>query len=88
MTTRIVRIGNTLMVEIPEELAAQALLPVGEAVEWVSNGSGSIALVKQLDGLSSNPRKRKSLDKILEGIPQGASMPESDWGSPRGVEFW
>ena len=45
MTTRIVRVGNTLTVEIPEELVAQASLPVGEPVEWVVNGSGSIALV-------------------------------------------
>jgi antitoxin component of MazEF toxin-antitoxin module len=45
MTTRIVRVGNTLIVEIPEELLVQAALPVGEPVEWVPNGSGSIALV-------------------------------------------
>jgi antitoxin component of MazEF toxin-antitoxin module len=45
MTTRIVRVGNTLTVEIPEDLVAQASLSVGEPVEWVVNGSGSIALV-------------------------------------------
>jgi antitoxin component of MazEF toxin-antitoxin module len=45
MTTRIVRVGNTLTVEIPEELVAQASLPVGEPVEWVPNGDGSITLV-------------------------------------------
>jgi antitoxin component of MazEF toxin-antitoxin module len=32
MTTRIVRVGNTLTVEIPEELVAEAALPVGEPV--------------------------------------------------------
>ena len=45
MTTRIVRVGNTLTVEIPEELLAQASLPVGEPLEWIANGTGSIALV-------------------------------------------
>ena len=45
MTTRIVRVGNTLTVEIPAELVAQASLPVGEPVEWVSNGDGTISLV-------------------------------------------
>ena len=45
MTTRIVRVGNTLTVGIPAELVAQASLPVGEHVEWVSNGNGSISLV-------------------------------------------
>ena len=45
MTTRIVRVGNTLTVEIPEELVAETSLPVGESVEWVSNGNGTISLV-------------------------------------------
>ena len=45
MTTRIVRIGNTLSVEIPEELVAEASLPVGEPLQWVPKGNGSIALV-------------------------------------------
>jgi antitoxin component of MazEF toxin-antitoxin module len=88
MTTRIVRVGNTLTVEIPEELAAQAALSVGEPVEWVSNGSGGIALVKQADIASVNRRKRKTLEDILEGIPEGASMEEIDWGPPRGAEVW
>jgi antitoxin component of MazEF toxin-antitoxin module len=47
MTTRIVRVGNTLTVEIPEELVAQAELPVGEPLEWVSNGDGTISLVSR-----------------------------------------
>ena len=88
MTTRIVRIGNTLTVEIPEELVAQAALPVGEPVEWVANGNGSIALVMPSDPVPAKQRKRKTLDDILEGIPEGVSMGEIDWGPPRGVEFW
>lgn len=88
MTTRIVRVGNTLTVEIPEELVAQASLPVGEPVEWVSNGSGGIALVRKSESPSTSPRKRKTLEEILDGIPEGAKMNEIDWGPPRGVEFW
>jgi len=84
MTTRIVRVGNTLSVEIPEELVAQASLPVGEPVEWVSNGNGTISLVKKSESSAATARKRKTLD----GIPEGARMEEMDWGSPRGVEFW
>ena len=45
MTTRIVRVGNTLMVEIPEELVTEASLPVGEPMEWVHNGAGGLSLV-------------------------------------------
>jgi antitoxin component of MazEF toxin-antitoxin module len=88
MTTRIVRVGNTLTVEIPEELVAQASLPVGEPVEWVSNGRGSLALVKSFASAPANPRKRKTLDEILEGIPEGACMQEIDWGPARGAEVW
>jgi len=33
ITTRIIRVGNTLTVEIPEELLAQSALPVGEPLE-------------------------------------------------------
>jgi antitoxin component of MazEF toxin-antitoxin module len=88
MTTRIVRVGNTLSVEIPEELVAQASLPVGEPVEWVANGNGTISLVKKSESSSASPRKRKTLDEILEGIPEGARMEEIAWGRPRGVEFW
>jgi antitoxin component of MazEF toxin-antitoxin module len=86
MTTRIVRVGNTLTVEIPEELVAQAALPVGEPVEWVSSGNGSITLVKQ--STFTHTRKRKTLEELLEGIPEGTRIPEYDWGPPRGVEVW
>jgi antitoxin component of MazEF toxin-antitoxin module len=87
MTTRIVRVGNTLTVEIPEELAEQAELAPGEPVEWVANGSGSIALVKQSNP-AAKPRKRMTLEALLEGIPDGAEMEKIEWGSDRGAEIW
>jgi antitoxin component of MazEF toxin-antitoxin module len=87
MTTRIVRVGNTLTVEIPEELVAQASLPVGEPVEWVPNGSGSLALVTKTEA-AARPRRRITLDEILEGIPEGAEMERIDWGPDRGAEAW
>ena len=37
---------------------------------------------------SHNQRKRLTLEEILEGIPEGASLGEVDWGPPRGAEFW
>ncbi len=85
MTTKIVRVGNTLTVEIPEELAAQAELAPGEPVEWVANGSGSITLLKKA---APNRRKRMTLDELLEGIPEGAAFEELDWGPPQGAEVW
>jgi antitoxin component of MazEF toxin-antitoxin module len=88
MTTRIVRVGNTLSVEIPEALAAEAALPVGEPVEWVSNGYGSIALIKSSESASAKPRKRMTLEELLEGLEDGDSLGEYDWGPPRGAEVW
>jgi antitoxin component of MazEF toxin-antitoxin module len=87
MTTQIVRVGNSLTVEIPEELAAQAKLAPGEPVEWVANGSGSIALVKQSNS-PAKMRKRKTLEELLDGIPEGAEMEKIDWGPVRGAEVW
>ena len=88
MTTRIVRVGNTFTVEIPEELVTQAALAVGEPVEWVSNGSGGIALVRSSGKSSANPYVGMTLEELLEGIPEGAVMEEIDWGPPRGAEVW
>jgi hypothetical protein len=53
MTIRIVRVGERLMVEIPEKLAKREALAAGQAVEWVTNGVSSISLVKKTvsDGL-------------------------------------
>jgi antitoxin component of MazEF toxin-antitoxin module len=87
MATQIVRVGKTLTVEIPEELALQAELAPGEPVEWILNGSGSIALVKQSNSYAK-PRKRKTLEELLEGIPEGAEMEKIDWGPDRGAEVW
>ena len=86
MVTRIVRVGNTLTVEIPEELAAQALLTEGEVVGWVANEDG-ITLVKQATS-PTKPRKHITIEELLEGVPEGTRLGEYDWGPPRGVEVW
>jgi antitoxin component of MazEF toxin-antitoxin module len=88
MTTRIVRAGNTLTVEIPEELVAQASLPVGEPVEWVPNGIGSIALVSSSKSLTHKSPADTTLEELMEGLNEGDSLGEYDWGPPRGSEIW
>ncbi len=65
MTTRIVRVGNTLTVEVPEELVTQTSLPVGGPVEWVANGAGSIALVSP--GSSEHRHIRAGLADLEAG---------------------
>lgn len=88
MTTKIVRIGNTLSVEVPEELVAQAALPIGEPVEWVANGEGSIALVSSTKAPAGENPAEMSLEDLMQGLNEGDSLGEYDWGSPRGVEVW
>jgi len=88
MTTRIVRVGNTLTVEIPEELVTQASLPVGEPVEWVPNGSGSIALVNRSKSAARKNPADMTIEELMEGLNEGDSLGEYDWGPPRGVEVW
>jgi antitoxin component of MazEF toxin-antitoxin module len=88
MTTRIVRVGNTLTVEIPEELVAQASLPVGEPVEWVTNSAGGLSLVKPDTPAPTHDPSRMTLEELLEGLEEGDSLGEYDWGPPRGAEVW
>ena len=90
MPTRITRVGNALTVEIPEDLAQRASLSAGETVEWVPNGDHSIALVKKAEASRAEPRKRITLEDLLEGSPKtpkwkkltGVHRAESNFGKP------
>jgi antitoxin component of MazEF toxin-antitoxin module len=88
MTTQIVRVGDTFTVEIPEDLVAQAALPVGEPLEWIANGSGSIALVNASKSATRKDPADMTLEELLEGLNEGDSLGEYEWGAPRGVEVW
>ena len=88
MTTRIVRVGNTLTVEIPEKLVAEAALPVDEPMEWVSNSKGSVTLLKPSTSTAEKSIDEMTLEELLEGVEEGTSLGEYDWGPPRGAEFW
>jgi len=88
METRIVRVGNTLSVEIPEEIAAQASLTAGESVEWVPRGPGSLSLVRTSSPGAETVAKHSSLEELLEGLEEGTRLGEYDWGPPRGAEIW
>jgi len=82
MTTRIVRVGNTLSVEIPAELVAQASLPVGEPVEWVSDGNGSISLVASNSWEHRHIRAGMAELEAGKGVPNERVMEWLDsWGT-------
>ena len=57
MSTRIIRVGDMLTVEIPAELVAQAALPVGEPLEWVTNADGVLSLISPDRGEHGQIRK-------------------------------
>lgn len=86
--TRIVRVGNTLTVEIPEKLVAEASLSVGEPLNWVPNGIGSIALISPTKSSARKIPADMTLEELMEGLKEGDSLGEYDWGPPRGVEVW
>ena len=88
MTTRIVRVGNTLTVEIPEDLTAQVGLAAGGTVEWIVDGRGNLALVGPLKNAPKKKPADMTLEELLEGIPEDAEMEKIDWGPPRGAEVW
>jgi antitoxin component of MazEF toxin-antitoxin module len=88
MEALIVRVGNTLTVEIPEELAAKESLPIGEPLEWVSNGSGRITLQKIGAAAVEKSIDDMTLEELLEGVEDGTKLGEYDWGPRRGAEVW
>jgi antitoxin component of MazEF toxin-antitoxin module len=61
---------------------------VGEPLEWVVRGDGSIALVTFPRAPAEKKPADMTLEELLAGIPEGAVMEEIDWGPPRGAEFW
>lgn len=84
--TRIVRVGNTLTVEIPEKLVAEASLSVGEPLNWVPNGIGSVALISPTKSSARKIPADITLEELMEGLKEGDSLGEYDWDPPRGVE--
>ncbi len=83
MTTRITRVGNTLTVEIPEELVNRASLHVGEPVEWIANNDGSVSLV------SANLSPQRHIQQGLEDLAAGNSIPNDrviEWLDSWGTE--
>ena len=88
MASQIVQAGDKFTVEIPAKLIVDAGLPVGEPMEWASNGRGSVTLSKPGVQSASKSIDEMTLEELLEGVEDGTSLGEYDWGAPRGVEVW
>jgi antitoxin component of MazEF toxin-antitoxin module len=87
MTIQIVRVGNTLTVEIPEEPMAQSELRASEPIECIPDGSGGISLVPPSIAPRSTPMEEMKLEELLESVKDGTSLGEYGWGPPRGPRF-
>jgi len=88
MQTQITRYGDKLMVEISEDLIAEAGFEVGEPLEWVADGSRGLTLMRPLEAAAYKVHGGMTLGELLEGVPDGGVGGELNWGPPRGVEFW
>lgn len=85
MSTQILRIGKTLAVPIPEDVAAEAALGDGSTVSWIKNSHGGL----ELQRLHCPPVKEPiTLDKMLESLAEQEPEAEIVWGNPRGAEAW
>ncbi|MBW4440639.1 MAG: AbrB/MazE/SpoVT family DNA-binding domain-containing protein [Plectolyngbya sp. WJT66-NPBG17] len=74
------KVGNSLAIRIPQNLAKELQISEGEEIE-----------ISAIDGnLVVKPRKRKeySLDELLEGITPENLHAGVDFGEPVGNEVW
>ncbi len=64
MTSQIVRTGDKLWIEIPEELVLDAGFQIGEPLEWVPDGSGGLMLMRPEEAASHRSRPRTTIDEM------------------------
>jgi hypothetical protein len=90
MTTKIVRVGNTLAVEVPEELLAGTGFAAGDSVEWIVTDGGRLSLVPSLPPLpaiSCDPGPLHELPGANDaaGIMAGIRAGQADFAAGRFV---
>ena len=73
--------GNSLAVRIPKSIAEQLQLSEGISIS-ISVQENSI-LIKPI-----SPRKKYTLEQLLEGMTEDKFHPETDTGLPVGKEQW
>jgi antitoxin MazE len=79
MTTHIAKWGNSLALRIPRNLAAEANVQDGDAVE-VSVENGALVI--------RPARKRYTIEELVADMTGDDRHRETDWGKPVGKEVW
>jgi len=78
--TQLAKWGNSLAVRIPRATVREAGLAEGDRLSVDLAGDGAIVL--------RSSRRKYSLDELVAGITRKNRHRETDWGPPRGTEFW
>jgi antitoxin MazE len=73
--------GNSLAVRIPKSIAEQLQLSEGICISI--SVQENIILIKPI-----SPRKKYTLEQLLEGMTEDKFHPETDTGLPVGKEQW
>ena len=79
MTTQIAKWGNSLALRIPKNLAAEANVQDGDAVD-VSVENGALVI--------RPARKRYTIEELVADMRRDNRHDETDWGKPVGKERW
>ena len=90
MSTQIVRVGNTLTVEVPEELLEKTGFSPGDSVEWIVMEGGELTLVPSLPLLPDGGYDPALLPEVAEagdeaGIIAKIRAGEADFAAGRFV---
>jgi predicted transcriptional regulator len=88
MATQIARVGDTVTVEIPEDLLQKANLAVGDPVEWTLTPTGALAL--RAPGNSDEPEVEEGYEewKLAEIEAGFAEIEAGKWVSGEKVREW
>ena len=79
MTTQLAKWGNSLALRIPKNIAAEANVEDGDAVD-VSVENGAIVVRATV--------KRYTIEELVADMSPDNRHGETDWGPPVGKEVW
>ena len=79
MTTQLAKWGNSLALRIPKNIAAEANVKDGDAVD-VSVENGAIVVRATV--------KRYTIEELVADMSPDNHHGETDWGPPVGKEVW
>jgi len=82
MLAKIQKWGNSQGLRITKSLLADAQINIGDDVN-IAAKNGALIVTPVLKS-----RKKYNLKDLVEKIPKGHQVKETDWGEPVGNEVW